>query len=76
MKKSEKIGIVVVVILAIILVGILINENKNRPNPKDSCSKICISGPQNWLLLGASPDRNSFPTKEECISACLLKKFK
>lgn len=75
MKKSEKIGIAIVAILAIILVGILINDNKNRPNKKDACDKICISTPKNWVLLGASPDRNSFPTKEECVSACQLKKF-
>ena len=76
MKKSEKIGIVIVAILAIILVSVLWSGNKGNTK-KDSCDGRCVSsGPETWFLIGepVNEDNNNFSTKDECISACLLKK--
>lgn len=76
MKKSEKIGIVVVAILAIILVSVLLSDSKSN-SKKSSCDGLCLpSGPETWFLIGEpmGEDNNSFSTKEECIDACLLKK--
>ena len=76
MKKSEKIGIAVVTVLAIILISMLWSGNKGNTK-KDYCEGICLpSGPETWFLMGepADEDNNNFSTKDECISACLLKK--
>lgn len=77
MKKSEKIGIAIVVVLAIILVSVLLSGNKGNTK-KDYCNGLCLpSGPETWSLMGepvGEDNNNNFPTKDECISACLLKK--
>ena len=77
MKTSEKIGITVVAILAIILTSTLLSGNKDNTK-KDFCDGICLpSGPETWFLMGepaGEENNNNFSTKDECISACLLKK--
>lgn len=80
MKKSEKIGIAIVAILAVILVGTLLAEYKNnRTTRKDACGALCQPYNQKtWFLMtepGGDGSGNSFPTKEECVDSCLSKKF-
>ncbi|MDO8486223.1 MAG: hypothetical protein Q7S77_00790, partial [Candidatus Staskawiczbacteria bacterium] len=61
---------------AIILVGMLITENKNKVTKEDSCNKLCLQGgTEGWFLLSVGPtDDNSFSTKDECVSSCLSRK--
>ena len=77
MKTSEKIGIVIVTILAIILVSTLLANNKGNTK-KDFCDKLCLQrGPENWFSIEEPMDENNgnnFSTKDECINACLLKR--
>ena len=80
MKTSEKIGIIVVAVLAIILISMLLINNKNKVvTGEDFCDKLCFQrGPENWFFIGISANENSdnsFTTKDECVSACLSENF-
>ena len=79
MKKSEKIGIVIVAILAIILASVLLSaRGNNKTSKQDFCAGLCQpSGTETWFLIGeprGGNNDNNFSTKNECINDCLLKK--
>ena len=79
MKTSEKIGIAIVAILAVILVSTLLAGGNNDKKIKDFCDGLCQPyDSKTWFFMGepiSGNDDNNFPTKEECVSACLLKKL-
>lgn len=75
MKKSEKIGIVIVVILAVVFVvsifNVIINGEKRR-DLNNACDLICyLKGQDYWTFPGADAD-SYYYTKEECVVACKI----
>jgi len=74
MKKSEKIGILIVIVLSMILVGSLLSGGTSKTKKENACQNLCqpySSG--TWFFIGESIDgsNNNFSTKNECIDACL-----
>jgi len=80
MKKGEKIGIIIVVVLAVVFAVSIFagggSGNKKAP-AKDICETMCrpIDAEQDeWGFpkMGPNADYNNtgFYTKEECVAAC------
>jgi FtsZ-interacting cell division protein ZipA len=76
MKKSEKIGIGIVTVLAIILIAILLSGDSKKEKKQNFCNGLCYnSGSEMWsMMTEPRDDYNSYSTKNECVNACLLKK--
>ena len=79
MKKSEKVGIIIVVILAVVFAVSIFagGGNKNQTAVKNPCETMCrpMNAEQDeWSFpkMGPNADYNNtgFYTKEECVSAC------
>ena len=75
MKKSEKIGIITVIVLAVLWgVFFLLNQTTTKPNGgKIDCNNVCHKiASEKWFFPGSEPGI-FFKTKEECVSECQFK---
>jgi hypothetical protein len=79
MKKSEKVGIIIVVVLAVVFAVSIFTGggNSKKTAPKNICETMCrpMNAEQDeWGFPKIGPNANytntGFYTKEECISAC------
>ena len=76
MKKSEKIGSAILIILIIILaINVFAGQKTAGLNGKINCETSCHQiGNAIWTFPGAGPvSKISFQAKEDCISACQAK---
>jgi len=75
MKKSEKIGIIIVVVLAVVFAVSIFaggGSGKNKSTVKNVCEIMCYSPDQTyWTFSGANADIYYY-TKEECVAACKI----
>ena len=76
MKNTKKVGIIIVIVLAIIFaVSVLSGQKNNSTVKKIDCQTACHQiGNNNWIFPGAGPiSENIYSAKEDCISACQAK---
>lgn len=75
LEKKYKIYIAIIVILLIILAISVWARQAASPRIKINCQTACFQiGNNSWTFPGSGPiSTNTFPTEEECVSACLLR---
>ena len=77
MKKPEKIGLLIVVILAVVFAVSIWQKPKNKIDEKTyakiSCQSLCHPYEQNYWIFPGAGENNYFLTKEDCVLACIEK---